>query len=60
MESNEELIYQMKLERLQAKLAKGEQDIAQGRYSELGREDIGPFLQRLKTEADEELTKERQ
>ena len=52
METHEELIYQMKLERLRTKLAKGKQDIAQGGYRALGREDIGPFLRRLETEAD--------
>lgn len=59
METHEELIYQLKLERLRAKLAEGEQDIAQGRYRELGHEDISPFLQSLKAEAEAELNKER-
>nr|MBS0019203.1 type II toxin-antitoxin system ParD family antitoxin [Gammaproteobacteria bacterium] len=60
METHEELIYQLKLERLRAKLAEGEQHIAQGRYRELGHEDIGAFLHGLKAEADEKLDKERQ
>lgn len=51
MEISEDLIYQMKLDRLRAKLIEGEQDIEAGRFSELGREDIGSFFTRVKEQA---------
>jgi len=51
METHEDLVYQMKLERLRAKLAEGERDIEACRYSELDREAIGPFFENLKSGA---------
>jgi len=51
METHEDLVYQMKLERLRAKLAEGERDIEAGRYTELEPEAIGPFFEKLKSGA---------
>lgn len=51
METHEELVYQMKLDRLRARLAEGEQDIDAGRHRELGQDDIGPFFQKVKDQA---------
>jgi len=51
MESNEELVYQMKLDRLRAKLAEGERDMEEGRFKELSREEIGPFFAKAKDQA---------
>lgn len=51
MESNEELVYQMKLDRLRAKLAEGQHDIEQGRFTELSREEIGPFFAKFQEQA---------
>ncbi|MGH8658081.1 MAG: hypothetical protein ACREV4_06300, partial [Gammaproteobacteria bacterium] len=43
MERNEELIYQMNLDRLRTKLAEGERDMEEGRFKELSSEQIGPL-----------------
>jgi len=51
MENNEELIYQMKLDRLRAKLAEGERDMEEGRFTELSHEEIGPFFAKVKEQA---------
>ena len=51
MENNEELIYQMKLDRLRAKLAESERDMEEGRFTELSHEEIGPFFARVKEQA---------
>ena len=51
VETHEELVYQMKLERLRAHLAEGERDIDAGRLTELGQQDIGPFFQKVKDRA---------
>ncbi|MGH8524528.1 MAG: type II toxin-antitoxin system ParD family antitoxin [Gammaproteobacteria bacterium] len=51
MEGNEELIYQIKLDRLRAKLAEGERDMEEGRFKELSREEIGPFFVKVKEQA---------
>jgi len=48
MKTNEELVYQMKLDALRMKLAEGERDLLAGRYQELGQEDLSPFFQNLK------------
>lgn len=48
MESHEELVYQMKLDRLRAKLAQGERDLEEGRFKEFSREGIKPFFAKVK------------
>ncbi|MGH8659059.1 MAG: hypothetical protein ACREV4_11455, partial [Gammaproteobacteria bacterium] len=51
MERNEELIYQMNLDRLRTKLAEGERDMEEGRFKGLGREEIRPFFAKVKEQA---------
>jgi antitoxin ParD1/3/4 len=51
LEAHEELIYQMKLERLRSHLAEGERDIDAGRFTEIGQQDIEPFFQKVKDRA---------
>ncbi len=51
METHDELVYQVKLERLRAKLAEGGRDTEAGRYTQLDREAIGSFFENLKNEA---------
>ena len=51
MESNEELVYQMKMGWLRAKLAEGERDMKEGRFKELSREEIGPLFAKFKEQA---------
>lgn len=58
MKTNEELIYQMKLNSLRAKLAEGERDLEAGRYKELEQEEIGSFFQTLKNKTLDRLKQE--
>ncbi len=51
MRTNEELIDQMKLNNLRAKLAEGEGDLEAGRYTELEQENMSAFFQTIKTQA---------
>ncbi len=60
MKTNEELIYQLKLDALRTKLAQGERDIEAGHYTELGPENLGAFLQNVKTKAQDKIQKESQ
>ncbi|MGH8510632.1 MAG: hypothetical protein ACREU9_13255 [Gammaproteobacteria bacterium] len=39
------------LDRLRAKLAEGERDMEEGRFTELSHEEIGPFFARVKEQA---------
>ncbi len=51
MKTNEELIYQMKLDNLRSKLAQGERDLESGRYTELAQKEMGSFFQAVKNKA---------
>ncbi|MGH8601825.1 MAG: type II toxin-antitoxin system ParD family antitoxin [Gammaproteobacteria bacterium] len=51
MERNEELVYQIKLDRLRAKLAEGERDVEEGRFTELSREEFGALFAKVKEQA---------
>jgi antitoxin ParD1/3/4 len=48
MKTNEELLYHLKLDCLRAKLAEGERDLAEGRYTELEQHDLTAFFQAIK------------
>lgn len=48
MNNNEEWIRQMKLAQLRAKLAEGEHDLDEGRFSQLSAEDLADHLQTIK------------
>lgn len=48
MKTNEELINQMKLDHLRSKLAEGERDLIEGRYTELKPEQLSDHLQLVK------------
>lgn len=58
MKTNEELVYQMKLDNLRMKLADGERDLEAGCYTELGQEDIRPFFQALKHKVHDRIKQE--
>lgn len=60
MKTNEELIYQMKLDSLRSKLAQGECDLESGRYTELAEEEIGSFFQAIKNKALNSINPENQ
>lgn len=60
MKTNEELIYQMKLDSLRSKLAEGERDLETGHYTELERKEIGPFFQATKKRARARIKQESQ
>jgi antitoxin ParD1/3/4 len=51
MKMHEELVYQMKLANVRAKLAEGKEDIKTGRYTELAKDDIAGIFQAGKTKA---------
>jgi antitoxin ParD1/3/4 len=51
MESSEELIYQIKLEKLRTKLAQGESDIKEGRCATLSKDDLGLYFDKLKQDS---------
>ena len=48
MKTNEELINQMKLDHLRSKLAEGERDLIEDRYTELKPEQLGDHFQLIK------------
>ncbi|WP_292977914.1 type II toxin-antitoxin system ParD family antitoxin [Nitrosomonas sp.] len=60
METNEELIYHLKLNSLRAKLAEGEADFEAGLYTELGKEDIDSFFRKGKNKALNRIKQESQ
>lgn len=60
METNEALIYQLKLNSLRAKLEEGETDLAAGRYAELGQDEIGSYFQTIKKRALDRMKQESQ
>jgi antitoxin ParD1/3/4 len=51
MKTNEELINQLKLDHLRSKLAEGERNLAEGRYTELKPEDLSDHFQRIRNRA---------
>ncbi len=55
MESHHELIYQMKLDLLRAKLLNAEHDLEEGRYTELTREEIAPFLKKIRDKVTDRI-----
>lgn len=55
MKTNEELINQMKLDHLRSKLAEGERDLIEGRYTELKQEELSDHFQRIKNRAIERI-----
>jgi antitoxin ParD1/3/4 len=59
MKTNEELINQMKLDHLRSKLAEGERDIAEGRYTELKPEELIDHFQRIKNRAIDRINQDK-
>lgn len=51
MKTNEELVYQMKVDRLRSKLAEGESDLLEGRFTELNAEELDDYFQGIKKRA---------
>ena len=58
MKTNEELLFHMKLDTLRAKLAEGERDLAEGRYTELAQEEMGSYFQAIKSRALDKIKQE--
>ena len=58
MQTHDELVREMKLDRLRAKLAEGERDIEKGQFTELGKEDLGGLFQDIKNRALKKLDQE--
>jgi len=59
MKTNEELINQMKLDHLRSKLAEGERDIAEGRYTELKPEELSDHFQRIRNRAIDRINQDK-
>jgi len=55
MRTNEDLVYQMKLEGLRRTLAEGERDLEEGRYRVIGQDDVGSFMQEVRDRARAKL-----
>lgn len=55
MRTNEDLIYQMKLDGLRRTLAEAERDLEAGRYRVIGQDDIGSFMQEVRDRARAKL-----
>jgi antitoxin ParD1/3/4 len=48
MQTNEDLVYQMKLETLRRALADGERDLAAGHHRVIGQDDLAAFMQEVR------------
>lgn len=59
MKTNEELINQMKLDHLRSKLAEGEQDLAEGRYTELKPEQLSDHFQCIRNRAIDRINQDK-
>jgi len=59
MKTNEELINQMKLDHLRSKLAEGERDLAEDRYTELKPEELGDHFQRIRNRAIDRINQDK-
>ena len=55
MQTNEGLVYQMKLESIRRTLAEGERDLEAGRYRTLAQDEIGPFMQDVRDRAGKRI-----
>lgn len=58
METNEELVYHLKLSSLRAKLAEGERDLEAGRYTDIAPDEIDSFVQTVKNKAADRIKRE--
>ncbi|MGZ5011048.1 MAG: type II toxin-antitoxin system ParD family antitoxin [Methylobacter sp.] len=59
MKTNEELVNQMKLDHLRSRLAEGERDLAEGRYTELKPEELSDHFQRIRNRAIDRINQDK-
>ncbi|HEY8035091.1 MAG TPA: hypothetical protein VIF37_05840 [Methylobacter sp.] len=59
MKTNEELINQMKLDHLRSKLAEGERDLIEDRYTELQPEQLSDHFQLIKNRAIDRINQDK-
>jgi antitoxin ParD1/3/4 len=59
MKTNEELINQIKLDHLRSKLAEGELDLIEDRYTELKSEELSDHFQLIKKRAIERINQDK-
>ncbi|MDI1276928.1 type II toxin-antitoxin system ParD family antitoxin [Methylobacter sp.] len=59
MKTNEELVNQMKLDHLRSKLAEGERDLIEGRYTELKPEQLSDHFPLLKNRAIDRINQDK-
>ena len=59
MKTNEELINQMKLDHLRSKLAEGERDLIEARYTELKPEQLSDHFQLIKNRAIDRINQDK-
>lgn len=59
MKTNEELVNQMKLDHLRSKLAEGERDLVEDRYTELKLEQLSEHFQLIKNRAIDRINQDK-
>ncbi len=59
MKTNEELVNQMKLDHLRSKLAEGERDLIEDRYTELKPEELSDHFQLIKNRAIDSINQDK-
>lgn len=59
MKTNEELVNQLMLDHLRTKLAEGERDLAEGRYTELKSEELSDNFQRIRNRAIDRINQDK-
>jgi len=59
MKTNEELTNQMKLDHLRSKLAEGERDLIEDRYTELKPEELSDHFQRIRNRAIDRINQDK-
>ncbi|TAN70703.1 MAG: type II toxin-antitoxin system ParD family antitoxin [Methylobacter sp.] len=59
MKTNEELIDQMKLDHLRSKLAEGEYDLIEDRYTELKQEELSDHFKLIKNRAIDRINQDK-
>lgn len=60
MKANEELINHMKLDHLRSRLAEGERDLIEGRYTELKQEELNDHFQIIKKRAIDRIKQDKE
>ena len=60
MTSSDDLIYQIKLDSLRKKLAEGELDIQEGRFTALNKNEISSYFDKIKSHSLDQINEDSQ